>query len=124
MNYTAELTAECCDHPELEGKIVTFVSSSWYNRKPCQVLITGCNFDIGCTLVDAKDHSKYFFCFHGLLSPRNKDGCNTPHDVLVNEFTRIIRQLRRGFLDVDSILELSSDIGFNTTPSADTCPFV
>jgi len=54
------------DFPELEGKVVTFIT----NGDPVEVqgIVVGCNYDIGITIVNTEDKTDKLLCMNGKVS--------------------------------------------------------
>lgn len=85
------------DYPELEGEPVKFTNTEMkYDGK-----VVGCSYDIGITIVNAKDSKDYLVCINGPSSP-NEGYEKEPYDKV---FYTTIDMIKKGLVEAQ-ILEL------------------
>jgi len=92
------------EYPEFAGKVIKYTNT---DKETFSGLVVACDYHIGCTIVDEKDHKKYLCCYIGpnaLLVKENLHLYNSQNDI--DEWDTIFQQpvneLTEGVID-DSI---------------------
>ena len=92
------------DYPELEGKIIDWVSSSGSVEKG---VVVGCNLSVGITIVRVDDKDHYLCCLTGPVAPGecSYNEINEPEEML----SVLIEMIQKGVVHVSRIIEYVKD---------------
>jgi len=107
---------------QYEGKIIRVISC---NGDETEGFVVGCDYDIGVTVVNNDDKDEHLYCLKGPSSYSHlyTEDCN--YAWYDDVFENIIEMFRRGFFDVNIIVEISRKFAepHGGKPSSNTCAF-
>jgi hypothetical protein len=114
------------DYPELMDKEIALIRKG--GRKVDQVIMIGCNFDIGFSLVSADNKEKMIFCGHGPLAPKWKEHYSVKANLesWTAEFKNAMKQIGdHATLDIDRMMSHGNTPvhGIRGGASMETCSF-
>ncbi len=110
------------NYEELENIPFTYIDGD----KSIEVKAVGIDFDIGITIVNAKDSKEYVLCILGPLAPQNKDKKEKYFLGYQKVFDFTIEQIKNGALIRETFIEMTNKAtkripGYE--PSIESCAF-
>lgn len=124
MKETVDLNIKS-DYSHLEGKEIIYKYEDFDGIREIPSIVVGVDYDIGITIINAKDHEDYVMCLRGPSSPTfvEVEDWQTAHDTLFYEYVRMIEE---GVINEDILEDKLDDVGFapgDEEPTAASCPF-
>lgn len=106
------------DYSELEGKVIDFIHD---NGELVKCKIVGCEYDIGITIVNAKDKEDYLLC---VIGPSSSLG-----EAVVDFrgyrkcFEYYIEQIKNGSIDIAAAILHTAYRNRGSKPDINNCAF-
>jgi len=110
------------DYSEFEGKVIKY---TMLGNREFDGLIVGCDYDIGITIVNAKDKKQYLYCLLGPSSYPELYETDRDYSWYNEVFESGISMLKEGFLDLRIIHEIDKKYNESCVGVAgpDSCAF-